>query len=125
MNLLLDTHVILWWLMDDSKLSPLAKDLISDVNSLIFISAASVWEISIKKNLGKLEVPDDIDKVFLSNEFEDLPITLKHAQVAGSLPKHHIDPFDRMLIAQAQCENIRLLTSDKKLLDYGNFVIKT
>lgn len=125
MNLLLDTHVILWWLMDDPKLSPLAKDLISDVNSLIFISAASVWEISIKKNLGKLEVPDDIDNVFLSNEFEDLPITLKHAQVAGSLPKHHIDPFDRMLIAQAQCENIRLLTSDKKLLDYGNFVIKT
>lgn len=123
MNIILDTHILLWWLSDDRKLSEEARQLISDIDNIIFISAATVWEMSIKKALGKLKAPDNFEEILIENDLEALPINLKHAELAGSLPNHHYDPFDRMLIAQAITENINLLTHDKTLLKYGEIAI--
>lgn len=109
---LLDTHVLLWWLDDSPELGPRCKELIADQRNQIYVSAATTWEISIKKALGKLEAPDDIDSIVEDEGFSKLPINLYHGQLAGSLPMLHRDPFDRMLIAQAQAEGLILMTSD-------------
>ena len=109
---LLDTHVLLWWLDDSPELGPRCKELIADQRNQIYVSAATTWEISIKKALGKLETPDDIDSIVEDEGFTKLPINLYHGQLAGSLPMLHRDPFDRMLIAQAQAEGLILMTSD-------------
>jgi PIN domain nuclease of toxin-antitoxin system len=109
---LLDTHVLLWWLDDSPELGPRCKELIADQRNQIYVSAATTWEISIKKALGKLEAPDDIDTIVEDEGFSKLPISLYHGQLAGSLPMLHRDPFDRMLIAQAQAEGLILMTSD-------------
>ena len=109
---LLDTHVLLWWLDDSAELGPRCKELIADQRNQIYVSAATTWEISIKKALGKLEAPDDIDSIVEDEGFSKLPISLYHGQLAGSLPTLHRDPFDRMLIAQAQAEGLILMTSD-------------
>ncbi|MGK2945607.1 MAG: type II toxin-antitoxin system VapC family toxin [Desulfuromonadales bacterium] len=112
---LLDTHVLLWWLDDSPRLGPRCKELIADQRNEIFVSAATTWEISIKKNLGKLEAPEDIDSIVEDEGFSKLPISLYHGQLAGSLPVFHHDPFDRMLIAQAQSEGLILVTSDENI----------
>jgi PIN domain nuclease of toxin-antitoxin system len=122
MIVLLDTHILLWWLADDSCLSDTARRLIADEATVVFVSAATAWEIAIKKAAGKLEAPDDLELALNANRFEALPITIPHAQAAGRLPRHHDDPFDRMLVAQAQVEGIRLLTHDRRLAAYGNFI---
>ena len=122
MNLLLDTHVLLWWLADAPELSEAARDLIRDSNRAVWVSAASAWEIAIKKALGKLEAPDDLVAALEANGFRSLPIRVTHALLAGSLPRIHDDPFDRMLVAQALCEPMRLLTTDKVLAGYGEIV---
>ena len=118
MNILLDTHIILWWLANDSHLSNASREIIANTKNSIYVSAASAWEISIKKSLGKLDAPDDFEITLLSNGFLPLPITISHAQLAGFLPKHHEDPFDRMLIAQSKIEKFTLLTHDKHLALY-------
>lgn len=118
MNLLLDTHIILWWLADSQKLSSKSRAIISEPNNLIFVSAATVWEISIKKTLGKLNVPNDFEEALEINGFQPLSIDLSHARLAGELPRYHDDPFDRMLIAQAKIENLTLLSQDKHLHEY-------
>ena len=118
MNLLIDTHILLWWLADDSALSFKARSLISDECNLIFVSTASIWEIIIKKAIGKLEAPDNIEETLKENQFRELPITLRHVIAIGHLPNHHKDPFDRMLIAQAKCETLTLMTADEKLTFY-------
>jgi PIN domain nuclease of toxin-antitoxin system len=119
LRLLLDTHALLWWLADDVSLTREARDAISAPESLVAVSAASAWEISIKKALGKLAAPDDLGAQVTRHQFTPLAITIAHALAAGSLPRHHEDPFDRMLIAQAQAEDLTIVTRDPRLRLYG------
>ena len=118
-RLLLDTHVLLWWLGDDPSLGGKAKASIMDSYNEVYVSAATAWEISIKKVLGKLKAPDDMDTIVEDEKFIKLPITLYHGQMAGMLSLHHRDPFDRMLIAQAQAEGLTIVTSDGIFSRYG------
>jgi PIN domain nuclease of toxin-antitoxin system len=118
-RLLLDTHVLLWWLADDPSLGEEARTGISDPGSSVFVSAATVWEISIKQSLGKLEAPTDLLRQIELNRFEPLSMTVSHAYTAGALPRHHDDPFDRMLVAQAMKEGLVLLTRDPRMSRYG------
>lgn len=119
MRLLLDTHALLWWLADDEALREDARSAIAEGQNAVFVSAASAWEISIKRSLGKLEAPSDLEEQVESNGFDPLPIDLAHATVAGSLPRHHDDPFDRVLVAQAQAEGLTLVTRDPRFALYG------
>jgi PIN domain nuclease of toxin-antitoxin system len=118
MNLLLDTHVLLWWLDDNPSLSIDAKAAISDSNNLVFISAAVIWEIRIKQALGKLKIPKNFRRVLEDQSFEMLDITAEHAHAIGGLPPHHRDPFDRMLIAQARIEKFVIITRDNIFKKY-------
>jgi PIN domain nuclease of toxin-antitoxin system len=117
-RLLLDTHALLWWLADEG-LSAQARDAIADPANLVAVSAASAWEISIKKALGKLAAPDDLAPQVQAGGFVALPISIAHAVAAGTLDRHHEDPFDRMLIAQAFAEGLTIVTRDKRFQDYG------
>ena len=117
MRLLLDTHVLRWWLADDETLAEEVKQLI-DTEAEVFISAASVWEISIKQALGKLTGPPDLLDILGRSGLVELPIRSRHAAVAGALPALHRDPFDRMLVAQARCEGLTLLSRDPQLRRY-------
>jgi PIN domain nuclease of toxin-antitoxin system len=117
LRLLLDTHALLWWLADE-ELTPEARMLIADPENSVAVSAASAWEISVTRALGKLTAPDDLDKQILNSGFEPLAINFSHAMAAGQLPRHHDDPFDRMLIAQAQLEQMSIVTRDKRFGDY-------
>jgi len=119
LRLLLDTHVFLWWLNDDSQLGICAKTAIADGKNQVFISAATGWEISIKRALGKLNAPNDLDSFVEDEGFTHLPVTFFHGSQAGLLPMHHKDPFDRMLIAQAQAEGLQLVTVDEIIQKYG------
>ncbi|HZQ27964.1 MAG TPA: type II toxin-antitoxin system VapC family toxin [Acidimicrobiales bacterium] len=118
MRLLLDTHILLWWLADDPSLPARARDSISDPGTEVLVSAATVWEIAIKRASGKLDAPDDLLEALEANAFDTLAITAAHALAAGELPAHHADPFDRMLIAQAQAETLTLVSVDARLGDY-------
>jgi PIN domain nuclease of toxin-antitoxin system len=112
-RLLLDTHALLWWLADEG-LSTQASDAIADPANLVAVSAASAWEISIKKALGKLAAPDDLEAQVQASGFTALPISIAHGIAAGKLARHHEDPFDRMLIAQAFAEGLTIVTRDKR-----------
>ena len=118
-RLLLDTHAFLWWLSDDAQLGEETRRAISNPRNQVYISAASTWEISIKKTIGKLSAPDDMDAIVEDEGFDKLPITLFHGEQAGLLPEHHKDPFDRMLIAQAQAEGLIIVTNDEKIARYN------
>jgi PIN domain nuclease of toxin-antitoxin system len=118
MRVLLDTHMLLWWLADDPALPERAADAISDAGNSIIVSAATAWEIAIKKATGRLEAPDDLLDALAENHFDQLPITVLHALAAGDLPAHHSDPFDRMLIAQAQIEAVTLASVDTRFPAY-------
>ncbi|MDO4906706.1 type II toxin-antitoxin system VapC family toxin [Neisseria sp.] len=122
-KILLDTHVVLWWLLDDGKLGENARKLIENSNNLIFVSAASIWEISIKLNKGLLKLPEEFFEIIGQEDFERLPIDFFHAKQAGLLPAIHQDPFDRMLIAQTQAEGLELMTVDGYIPQYGIRVI--
>lgn len=122
MRLLLDTHVLLWWLANDPSLVEDAKVAIADPASSVFVSAATAWEIAIKQALGKLEAPSDLERQIQLNRFEPLSITVAHAYSAGTLPRHHDDPFDRMLVAQALAESLIVVTRDRRL---GRYEIST
>jgi len=117
--LLLDTHVLLCWLADDPELGPQARKAIAEPESLVAVSAASAWEIAIKRALGRLQAPDDLETQIARNGFAPLPITVAHALRAGALPPHHDDPFDRMLVAQAQLEGLTVVTRDPRIAVYG------
>ena len=119
MRLLLDTHIFLWWLADDPKLRSVARAALADPDSLIYVSAASLWEIAIKSALGKLAFEGDPLIEITGNGFQELPITGRHALAAGQLPRHHDDPFDRMLAAQSRLENLVLVSEDAALKEYG------
>ena len=118
MRLLVDTHVLLWW-FDGHPMSDAAMTAIADPANEVFVSAATVWEISIKSEKGKLRINDGFMNMLNENAFLMLPITWGHSLSAGTLPMHHRDPFDRMLIAQAQDETLTLVTRDEAMLRYG------
>ena len=118
-RLLLDTHVLLWWLSDDSQLGEASRQAISNPRNQVYVSAASTWEISIKKSTGKLSAPEDMDAIVENEGFDKLPISLFHGEQPGLLPEHHKDPFDRMLIAQAQSEGLVIVTADEKIVQYN------
>ena len=119
MRLLLDTHALLWSIDSPQTLSPPARAAIADGANVVAASAANVWEIEIKRALAKLEAPEGVLEAIQNAGFDELPITLRHAYAAGRLPRHHDDPFDRMLVAQAQLEGFTLVTRDGRLAAYG------
>jgi PIN domain nuclease of toxin-antitoxin system len=124
MNILLDTHVLIWALENNPTLSKTAVDCIVDGSNMVFVSAASVWEINIKMSMGKLEAPDNLLEEIRLHRFTPLPMTLEHAQLAGRLPDIHKDPFDRMLVAQAMMEKLTLATRDKLIEGYKIKTVK-
>ena len=122
MRLLLDTHIFLWSLDDDPKLSSAAWSLIEAADT-VYVSAASLWEATIKYHLGKLHVePDRLVGAVTASGFSELPISLQHAVAISRLPALHRDPFDRLLIAQALIEPLLLLTADAQLEAYSTLV---
>ena len=118
-RLLVDTHALLWWLTDDPALSATARDAIADPANDPFVSSASVWEIAIKRSLGKLEIEDRWSTALRQLDLTPLPVTAHHAFRVERLPWHHRDPFDRILVAQADAEGCTLVTADPRLSAYG------
>ncbi len=117
MRLLMDTRALLWWLADEG-LSAEVRNAVADPANLVMVSAASAWEIAVKKAVGKLIAPDDIERQVDEGGFAPLPISIAHGIAAGRLPRHHDDPFDRMLIAQAFAEGLTVVTHDKRFTEY-------
>ncbi len=124
MRLLLDTHILLWWLKDDALLPAQAAALIEDRRNEVFVSPMSVWEIAIKSQLGRLKADvDEVRTAALQSVFRPLPFNLEHAAAVARLPHQHIDPFDRALVAQALLEPLALLTHNQSLAAYGENVL--
>lgn len=123
-QLLLDTHVVLWWRANDSRLTLTARDAISAA-SLVFVSAASAWEIAIKSALGRVRLPQSFAEGVQHSGFIELPISFEHASAAEFLPSYHSDPFDRMLIAQAKVDRLVVVTHDRQFEQYGQAIIWT
>ncbi len=117
--MLLDTHILLWWLEDNIKLPKRARREISEPGNTIFFSPASIWEAAIKASIGRLDVPETLPDDIGHEDFEELLVSAGHAWTAGFLPPHHQDPFDRMLAAQALEENLTLVSVDEIFDDYG------
>jgi len=117
MSLLLDTHVVLWWLTDDATLPDEAKARLDD-DPDVYVSSATIWEVAIKESIGKLTGPDDLPEEIARSGFRQLPISFEHAATAGRLPPLHRDPVDRMLVAQARCEGFTLVTRDPQIRRY-------
>jgi PIN domain nuclease of toxin-antitoxin system len=123
MRLLLDTHIFIWVTEDSSQLTAKARELIESA-SAIYVSSASIWEIAIKARLGKIKAdPEELLKEIERAGFQELPVLGRHAVVVGQLPSLHGDPFDRLLVAQAMTEPLRLLTADSQLSAYSELVI--
>jgi PIN domain nuclease of toxin-antitoxin system len=122
MKVLLDTHTFLWWIIDSPRLSALAREVIRDSDNELFFSAASGWEIAIKAQLGRLQLPDNLEQFIADqlslNTILALPIQLRHALHVYTLPQHHRDPFDRMLVAQSQIDKLPILTTDPQIAQY-------
>ncbi|MEA5598999.1 type II toxin-antitoxin system VapC family toxin [Rivularia sp. UHCC 0363] len=127
MKALLDTHAFIWWVTDDSRLSSTARGVIADEGNVLFLSAASAWEIVIKVRLGKLNLPEPPETYIPSrltmNRFESLPIQMVHALQVVNLPDFHRDPFDRIIIAQSQVEKMPIVTVDTQVTRYPVDVI--
>ena len=123
MRALLDTHALLWWLDGDKRLSKPARDFIGEEANTVFVSAASAWEIATKVRIGKLpgaaEIASNLASCMASQGFTELPISLADGARAGNLPGPHRDPFDRMLIAQAQAHDLPLISNEAVFDDYG------
>ncbi|MDD5250140.1 MAG: type II toxin-antitoxin system VapC family toxin [Rhodocyclaceae bacterium] len=127
MNLLLDTHVALWAITDSPKLSKKAREMIESPKSTVWISAATVWEIAIKHSLGRGDMPvssQDALRYFRESGYRFLPIEPEHAAAVEDLQPHHNDPFDRILVAQALVEPMRLITHDPMVVRYSDTIIE-
>jgi PIN domain nuclease of toxin-antitoxin system len=118
-RLLLDAHALLWWLADDPALGSAARNLISDPANEVFVSAATVWEISIKRSLGKLDAPDDLADTLATEGFAEAAVLATDGERAGRLDPHHRDPFDRMLVVQALRLDAAIVTRDPAFAAYG------
>jgi PIN domain nuclease of toxin-antitoxin system len=116
--LLLDTHVLLWWRGDYRRISARAREVIADPGHVLFYSAASIWEMAIKQATGKLKMPPEILDTFEQRGFTELRVSSRQGLIAGALPPHHGDLFDRMLVAQAQSEKLTLVTNDVRIAAY-------
>jgi PIN domain nuclease of toxin-antitoxin system len=117
-KLLLDTHAFLWWDANDSQLPEVLHSAIASPQNQVYVSAATVWEIAIKRASGKLIFEQSVEKSIIAHDFLPLPITVAQAEWAGGLPSLHRDPFDRLLVAQAQLEGLILVTIDEQILRY-------
>jgi PIN domain nuclease of toxin-antitoxin system len=124
MNLLLDSHAFVWWIVDDVRLGPKARLAIESA-SKVFVSVVSVWELGIKREAGKLRIDVDLAEAAQQSGFEILDCLLGHAQLAPTLPPHHRDPFDRMLLAQATIERLRIMSEDAVFDNYDIDLITT
>ncbi len=124
MRLLLDTHVLLWTRLDPDEVGRDARELIEDGAQDVLVSAASAWEIAIKRAQGRLEVPQDLAVAVAKQSFRPMPISFEHAAAAAALPAHHRDPIDRMLIAQAMVEGLTIVTHDPSFDAYGVPVLR-
>jgi PIN domain nuclease of toxin-antitoxin system len=122
-KLLLDTHVVLWWRMDSPRLKRAVRQRIAAAE-VVWVSAASGWEVAIKRALGKLHIDDPFEAMVHASDFDELPVTLAHAERLGDLPPHHADPFDRMLIAQAQAERATVVTHDPQFGRYDVAILR-
>jgi PIN domain nuclease of toxin-antitoxin system len=123
MDLLLDTHALVWWLAGDERLSGPARAAVADAANKVFVSAASLWEIATKYRLGKMPgvagMMADLEAVVLARGFTGLPVSLRHGQMAGALAGSHRDPFDRMLVAQALAEGLALVSNEVVFDGFG------
>lgn len=119
MKLLLDTHTALWWLGDDKRLGPASAALLDDAANDVLLSAAVVWEVAIKRSLGKLKAPDGFASTLIGAGANPLAVSVEHAEAVALLAWHHRDPFDRMLVAQAAVEQAVLVSNDEALIPYG------
>lgn len=123
LTMLIDTHIFLWWLFDDSRLPKKIRESIMDIDNIIYVSVVSAWEISTKYRLGKLseasEVANDVSKWVMAAGFQALNVTMEHAQLAGSWDVSHHDPFDRMLAAQAKLEQLPLASVDPAMKEFS------
>jgi len=124
MNCLVDTRILLWWFEDPYKLSKKSRKIIENVENMVLISSAAIWEIVLKKKLGKLKAPDNLSALIKKEGFEQLNITHAHALMLAALKDYHSDPFDRIQIAQAMCENLSFITRDQAIFQYSIKVIK-
>jgi PIN domain nuclease of toxin-antitoxin system len=122
-SLLLDTHVVLWWLADDPELPDALKDRL-DHEPDAWVSSATVWEIAMKQARGKITAPADLPALVRDSGFRELPVGFAHAMAAGRLPPIHRDPFDRMLVAQARCEGLTLVTRDPYCQQYDVAILQ-
>jgi PIN domain nuclease of toxin-antitoxin system len=122
LNLLLDTQVVLWWRADVERIAPPVREAIASAD-VVFVSVASAWEIAIKQALGKVRLPESFATGVDRSGFARLTITFEHAAAAARLPRHHADPFDRMLIAQAVAEGLRLVSADPAIAKYNADVL--
>lgn len=118
MRLLLDTHTLLWAFAAPTRLSAVASEAIKAQDSEVFVSIVSPWEMAIAKSRGLMDPPDDLEAQLEQSRFVLLPITLRHTMTIAMLPHHHRDPFDRMLVAQAQVEGLTIVTVDRQLRSY-------
>jgi PIN domain nuclease of toxin-antitoxin system len=123
MRFLVDTHALLWALGEPRALSPEARDAIGDPANLIVVSSASLWECAIKASIGKLDLPEDFFDSIPEAGYEVMPIRISHLNVYRTLPMHHRDPFDRMLVAQARAEALTLISRDPEIAKYDVAVI--
>ncbi len=118
MKLLLDTSVLLWWLDDSPNLTAEAREAIATPRNVVYVSAVTAWEITIKRALGKLDIPENWSEVVRAEPFRRLAVTWEQALDVGSLPNVHRDPFDRLLVAQARVEGLVMVTSDELVTRY-------
>ena len=118
-GILLDSHILIWWLSDDVRLPETSRAAISDPETLCFVSAATLWEIGIKRRLGMLDAPGSLLPIIEDEGFVPLDVTPTHAERAANLPPIHKDPFDRMLIAQGMEESLTIATVDVRFAQYG------
>ncbi|MFZ5475304.1 MAG: type II toxin-antitoxin system VapC family toxin [Myxococcota bacterium] len=123
MRLLLDSHVFLWWKTADPRLSPAMVRTIAEAET-VYVSAATAWELGLKVSLGKLRLPESVEDGIVAAGFTELPVHFRHTREAVVLPPHHYDPFDRMLVAQALCEGLTLMTHEEKITQYQVAVLR-
>ncbi len=117
---IVDSHALLWFLLDDPRLSPVAREVMEDPRAHLYVSIASFWEIAIKKGLGRFSPPDDLPELAVAHGFDVLPVEIEHAWAVRRLPQtDHRDPFDRMMVAQARVETMPIISGDSQLDQYG------
>lgn len=118
MRLLLDTNALIWSMVRRERIPPVAIDAIEDKANDVFVSVVSAWEVEIKAAKGRLKLPSDLEQALAAQSFEPLAVTMRHAHAVEALPRHHRDPFDRMIIAQAHLERMTVVTSDSEIRRY-------